>query len=210
MHKFYDGVERNPAKMPLPPNQPWSSHYALAKAATVTQPKRYLEIGAQAGLGASIVGKHTENSKCQLVLCDYPGGGYGGWDGSRQMLENNMNKWAAGRHQFIFGDSQTKELQSQIIANGPYDMAFIDGNHSYAGAQVDYYTVMQCLSPTGTIIFDDINHGAHKDLYDLWKWVKEQNKGKAKHFEESLQDNGYALLSFGDYDWKNYPVLQAN
>ena len=37
------------------------------------------------------------------------------------------------------------------------DLIFIDGDHSYRGARLDFYNSLKLLAPNGTIIIHDIN-----------------------------------------------------
>ena len=54
----------------------------------------------------------------------------------------------------IVGDSSKEEIQIEIRKHGPYDVVFIDGDHSYAGVKKDW-EFTRTLSPR-VIAFHDI------------------------------------------------------
>lgn len=58
------------------------------------------------------------------------------------------------RHAMIVGNSSNLDIQNRISQHGPFDIVFIDGDHSYAGVRADWeYT--QSLNPR-LIAFHDI------------------------------------------------------
>ncbi len=143
------------------------SHRMLWKFVKEYKPKKYLEIGSQHGYSASVVA--TADQDVELFLFDWAGGGNGGHPESGKYLEYHMNKFAKGRHKISYGDTQTEEISNLIVENGPYDLIFIDGDHSFGGAKHDFTTAFRCLSDKCIIVFDDTDNQAHaEDLTNLY------------------------------------------
>lgn len=84
-------------------------------------------------------------------------------------------------HRFTFhtGTSTTfmEAVQSGQIETGRVDMVFIDGDHSYEAAKLDYETLRPLVAPGGIIVFHDIADTAlHAkqgcEVARLWKEIK--------------------------------------
>jgi hypothetical protein len=75
----------------------------------------------------------------------------------------------------IVGSSTDPEVQRKAREAGPFDVVFIDGDHSYAGAKADWEFALSLRPPL--IAFHDIadaikhrNEGCHVDR--LWNEIK--------------------------------------
>ena len=53
------------------------------------------------------------------------------------------------------GDSKLEEACNFARNNGPYNIIFIDGDHSYEGVWSDYHNYRHMLAPNGLVVFHD-------------------------------------------------------
>lgn len=98
----------------------------------------YLEIGTARGdTFHEIVGNMPVASKALAV--DYPMQSWG-LEKSNQHLykvENNL-KLRSYDVQVLFGNSQDKEIIKKVEEFAPFDLVFIDGDHTYKGVESDW------------------------------------------------------------------------
>lgn len=58
--------------------------------------------------------------------------------------------------EMIVGDSADSGVSSYVLAHaGPFDLLYIDGDHTAAGVQADYDTYAPNVRPGGAIVFHD-------------------------------------------------------
>lgn len=83
------------------------------------------------------------------------------WPEPRQAQIEARTKW----HSWFKGDNQLIEIQgdshdpysvSEAAHWGPYDLAFIDGDHSYEGVHADFDNYAPMVRPGGIIAFHDV------------------------------------------------------
>ena len=147
-------------------------HLQLQYWAQTLLPRKYLEIGARAGDSATIVA--ATSPKTHLYIIDWPGRGYGGYIGSEDTLRARLEQCAADRYVLCIGDSHASASCAFIKQYAPYDLIFIDGDHSYAGAKQDWLNCRSSLAQGGVLILDDICHPAHgADLSRLFQEMQE-------------------------------------
>lgn len=60
-------------------------------------------------------------------------------------------------------DAKTLQAVEQCLAGQPIDFLFIDGDHSYEGAQQDFETYGALVAPDGIIAIHDINEDGADD-----------------------------------------------
>ena len=88
-------------------------------------------------------------------------------------------------YSFIRGTSEeyVSKVQSGELPSKRFDMAFIDGDHTYDWALRDYRAVLPLISPGGLIVFHDIVDSPHHRehdcrVYKLWDELKQTHQYK--------------------------------
>lgn len=127
-----------------------------------------LEIGSRYGqnmlyLAASMKGK-------KIVSVDLPDAE--GWNDENIFAHlteafHRLRKGGYDAH-LIIGDSHNAEVKKQVEQRGPYDVVFIDGDHSYEGVKQDWedYGDMGKM-----VIFHDINPENGLGVSKLWNEI---------------------------------------
>lgn len=124
-------------------------------------PRSYLEVGVREGCSLRRVLRSSLPSLRRVVLCDNWGYSFGGTGrGSHSHVAQIMRKYSEVDVLFLDGDS--KDLVPKL--NEGFELAVVDGDHSYDGAWQDLMNAWHLLEPGGIIVFDDIAHPAHQDL----------------------------------------------
>lgn len=131
-----------------------------------------LEIGCSHGMTLALLAKFA-NPKAKIVGVDF-----GEYDYRQTGVEELSAPWllavcrglqACGQDAAVyFGDSQEAEAVEFVTQRGPYDVVFIDADHSYEGVKKDW----ENYGPLGTVVaFHDI---AHDDcgVTRLWSEIK--------------------------------------
>jgi predicted O-methyltransferase YrrM len=122
------------------------------------QPRVVVEIGTR--IGGTFYGLcKTAAPDATLVSIDLPGGPFGG--GYEESHLPRLRSYARP-HQttfFIRGDSHdasTLEQLQTFLGDRPVDVLFIDGDHTYEGARMDYDMYAPLVRPGGLVAFHDI------------------------------------------------------
>jgi predicted O-methyltransferase YrrM len=113
------------------------------------RPRKILDIGTNKG-GTALMFQHIASEGC--ISIDIRGREVGIPDA-----------WFPKVH-FIVGDSSSPEVIAEIQQNGPYDLIFIDGDHSYDGTKKDWELAKTLISSPGVIGFHDIGFRRYKDM----------------------------------------------
>jgi hypothetical protein len=94
--------------------------------------------------------------------------------------------------------SHSDDVQ-QFLHDNPFDLAFIDGDHSYAGARLDYESVKHMR----TVALHDIINANTPGVQRLWKEIR-QRAGRdvellqfVKQYPEVIERRGDTYLSIG-------------
>jgi len=176
-------------------------------------PRRYLEIGVNEGqsLEALITALLAARDQLpperrartlfdELVLADTWGDHYGGTArGSHRHIEQLLERFqtpVAEQLVFLDGESQ-RAVPAYLRPRGltpAFDVVYVDGNHSYAGALADVQNVLPVVGKM--LLFDDIYHPAHcvgDRLLDLHRALVAQLK---HDFYVLLNRRGFGFAAF--------------
>jgi predicted O-methyltransferase YrrM len=88
---------------------------------------------------------------------------------------DDWEKWAADEHvelHTIQGDSQHPAIVDAAGEHGPYDMIFIDGDHTPVAVRNDYMNYRPMLADGGCIVFHDIIPRHGYGVSEVWEGVK--------------------------------------
>ena len=131
---------------------------------------RILEVGSLFG-GTLWWWSHLPKIK-RLVSVDMPTD----WEPLRDGVREARAEWAgwfSPRCEFtlIDGDSQNPETIARV--DGPFDFAFIDGDHSYDGVRADWLNYSPLIRPGGMVAFHDTWPNRDRHEPGVVKWVDE-------------------------------------
>lgn len=145
------------------------THWVIWHLCRAIEGGKYGEIGSHCGRSAICAA--ASNPHLEINCFDSPNSGWGGAD-TESELNRALQTFAQNRHTVNIGDSHSDAIRSKIKELGPYDLMFVDGDHSAEGALKDLRTVYPNIVAGGFLVFDDIDH--HPYLTDVWrKFVKE-------------------------------------
>jgi predicted O-methyltransferase YrrM len=157
----------------------------LAKLIENQRPKSILEIGT-AGGGTLLLAAMLADPYATIISIDLPhglyGGGYPEWKISIfENIKRNNQKLT-----LIRKDSHCVETFQQVkeILKGNYlDYLFIDGDHSYEGAKIDFEMYGSIVKSEGLIAFHDIvpDKSEKPDHFVSLLW--DEIKAHYEHFE---------------------------
>jgi predicted O-methyltransferase YrrM len=167
----------------------------LVACAELIQPRTYLEIGVRRGRSIAMVASTTP--KTHLFGFDMWAENYAGMENpGPAFVESELRKiGASGRIEFVSGNSH--ETLPNFFAKRPeleLDLVTVDGDHSDEGAREDLLSVLPKIAHGGAIVFDDVSHPLHPNLYRVWS--------------SALQDCGLRFVS-GAYTTLGYGVAVA-
>jgi hypothetical protein len=163
-------------------------HYSLIR---VNQPKRILCIGSKYGFIPAICAlacKHNQYGKVDFVDAGFDQsdllnkeqhwGGVGFWKTKKG--KNQFNKFSLKK--FITQHLTTSlEFSTKNKAN-KWDYIYIDGDHSYEGAKLDYQLFWPRLTKNGIMSFHDICvkeiDGVKYGVHRLWKELDQNHSQK--------------------------------
>lgn len=134
----------------------------------------YLEIGAREGIALRYLVDHVPTIE-RVVAVDLPGAKWGRPDSAAALSDNlDALRDNVSRHIYL-GDSTSAVVVCHVREFAPFDVVFIDGDHSYDGVRQDY----ENYAPMGRIVaLHDINHPADSKAYGptkLWNEIKGEN-----------------------------------
>ncbi len=127
----------------------------------LNRPIHYLEIGVQEGGSLAAV---LESDNIQLAVgidnwgTESGGTGRGNPDHLAQRLAGHEHRYLV-----ITGDSE-------IVVPGlrhPFDVIFVDGDHSPEGCLADLENVLPLLKKDGLLVVDDMDHPVHPYLHKI-------------------------------------------
>jgi Methyltransferase domain len=166
--------------------------------------KRYLEIGSKNGGSLWRIGK-TLPKGSRIVSVDLPHGDTS-FKESKPHLEacvSQLKSIGYDAHLFL-GDSTDPDIVERVRALSPFDLIFIDGNHTEPFVRKDWQNYGEM---SNLIAFHDIGWyreipNSKKmpiDVPKVWKEIKKEYR----HIEirACVQDNGIGIL------WRDQPTL---
>lgn len=147
--------------------------------------RSYLEVGARYGDTFHEVGKHLEPGATMVAL-DMPNGPWGRNNSEEQLRSAVDDLRTKHNASVVFGDSRVPATIDLVYGRNehkPFDVVFIDGDHSIEGVVLDWVN----YGPMGKIIaFHDIAPVTQKTIRKvhvpyLWRILKARYKYKEIH-----------------------------
>lgn len=125
----------------------------------VGNPERVLEVGCYEG-GTL---KHWIERADKVVAVD---------DVCRNLVE--WISWANGTCDFTWfcGDSTSEAVVSDVGLHGPYDMVFIDADHSMDAVRADVENYGKMIAPGGMLVLHDILPRPGYGVSEVWAELK--------------------------------------
>lgn len=164
--------------------------------ADLIRPCDYLEIGVRRGRSACAVASRAPD--CRMDLFDMWIGNYAGMSNpGPDLVAAELAKigHGSGLSQFIDGDShETLPAHFASHPDAAYDLITVDGDHSLTGAAQDLFDVLPRLRIGGAVVFDDIAHPAHPELWMLWqRMVVDDPRFSSFSYREAGYGVGFAI-----------------
>jgi hypothetical protein len=174
-------------------------------------PRRYLEIGVNEGFSVLAMLTAVKLQKLALkqslldplfdefVLADMWQRVFGGVGrGSHQHIDDLLRSQHVGSDQVIFLDGDSKETIPGYLKSRksrvPFDVIYVDGDHSYAGAKADLENVLPHVGKV--LFFDDIYHPAHCLEDRLLELHREMVERLKKDFYVFLNRHCFGFAAF--------------
>lgn len=144
--------------------------------AVTFKPANYLEVGVRRGRSMAQVVVGSPHTRCfgfDMWIPDYSGVDN---PGPEFVLSEFKKLGALQLPELIKGNSHVTLTEFWANPANPqyFDLIFIDGDHTYEGAKQDLDLAFMHLAPSGALLFDDISHPSHPELYPLWNEYKQK------------------------------------
>ena len=144
----------------------------LHAAASVTRPRRYLEIGVFRGRSLAVVASVAPEA--ELFGFDLWVPGYAGLDNAGPELVREQLRRVGHRGPVRLVSGSSHETVPTLLAESPelsFDLVTVDGDHTEAGARRDLETVLPRVAVGGVLVFDDLRHPKCPWLEQVWDEV---------------------------------------
>jgi len=147
----------------------------------------FLEVGFASGANNSILNKFF-NFK-QIVGLDLFSSNLNSDNLLGNMLHKNLT--------LICGNTRSNYVIDLANKLGPYDLIFIDADHTYEGVKSDFNNYLPMLSKRGVIGFHDVECPDWMGINKFWNELENTNKYNMKKFvkKEYLIQYGIGMLS---------------
>jgi predicted O-methyltransferase YrrM len=143
-------IHAAPAQMLLPERL---MLYALVYG---LRPQRALEVGTAEGGAAMIMCAAMDAANCGQLICVDP----------EPKVTPETSARLAHRVTLIQKPSPEAISQAYQVADGHFDFAFIDGDHSYTGVLRDIHAVTPCMRDGGYLLFHDVHYVEVREAID--------------------------------------------
>lgn len=139
-----------------------------------------LEIGSRYGDSVHRIANTCFNKKDKIRIIELPNGPWGN-NKSLHLLQNCIKDLKSSKYDcgLFLGDSTSSDSIKYGNDNGPYDIVFIDGDHTYEGVKKDFYNYKHLA--TKLIVFHDIdkegqllNNDDTVGVGIFWEEIKDQ------------------------------------
>lgn len=125
------------------------------------KPKSILEIGCRYGYSLAVaLDAYSGIERAVAVdIVDDPAAYIPGKDGAFRTAQRNINAMQPGRWpnaKIEFYEQNTQHIQS-FPFSGPFDLVYVDGDHTVLGMLHDLCLVMPLVSPEGIVVVDDMD-----------------------------------------------------
>ncbi len=136
-------------------------------------PTSYLEVGAREGTALNYFVRRVISIR-KVVVIDWPGVKWGRKDSDLKLLPvlEGLQEDQLARYQVILGDSHAPCNIEQIREWGPYDVVFIDGDHSPEGVEADLHNYGSMAKQI--ICMHDVDHPEGSKAYACTKLFNER------------------------------------
>ena len=134
--------------------------------------KRFLEVGFASGFNNTILNKFFNFET--IVGIDLFTSNINGVNLQANMMFKNLT--------LIAGDSTSDRVIGQAKQLGPYDLIFIDANHTYEYVKKDFENYSKLLKSGGVVGFHDVDCPDWPGINKYWKELKKTNKYDMKEF----------------------------
>ena len=144
----------------------------LHAAASVTRPRRYLEIGVFRGRSLAVVASVAPEA--ELFGFDLWVPGYAGLENAGPELVREQLRRVGHRGPVRLVSGSSHETVPALLAESPelsFDLVTVDGDHTETGARRDLETVLPRVAVGGVLVFDDLRHPKCPWLERVWDEV---------------------------------------
>jgi len=157
--------------------------------------KYILEIGTASG-GTLFLLTRTIAKDAVIISIDLPGGSYGGGYSELKLPLYRAFRLPKQKLFLIRANSHSTATLNQLkrILNGNYlDFLFIDGDHSYKGAKMDFEMYTPLVKKNGIVALHDIAYSPPEisEVYKFWEEIKKNYE--YKEFIEERDKKGYGI-----------------
>lgn len=153
----------------------------LAQLIAQLKPKRLLTIGALFGTSESYLLQCCGGREFleTITICDLDIEDYNPNRDNGSLIYRNICGTQYGAFQGVFthfrGGSRWPEVRRRVAGCAPYDLVFVDGEHSAEAVYDDNNLAAECLAPGGTILVHDTSLMSSSVPAGWDKWCKDHN-----------------------------------
>lgn len=163
--------------------------FELKKYETNTDCKlnSFLELGFASGANNSMLNKFFNFKK--IVGVDLFSSNLNSDNLLGNMLHKNLT--------LICGNTRSNYVIDSVNKLGPYDLIFIDADHTYDGVKSDFNNYLSMLSEGGVIGFHDVECPDWPGINEFWNELESTNKYNMQKFvkKEFLLQYGIGMLT---------------